>query len=199
MPSNSSISNQSHQVLFDTGLAAGLSPDSILARSPQGKKESDRHTTGLRSRWLHRRCLVCGHSFRVGDEVVILSEGDVVHDMPGLRCLTGNPDKDNQSASNFVGDFFVGLNDAWPMPQDVFVQRLEPGHYLLTPPHGGHERTSCRICGHTFRPSDHVVICPCSPERPKCRAAIHRDTLRQLHCWDEWMRERSKDICLGMS
>ncbi len=47
--------------------------------------------------------------------------------------------------------------------------------------------------------SDHVVICPCSPAKPRCRAAVHRDLLRQLHCWDEWVRMRKDDVCLGMS
>ncbi len=44
----------------------------------------------------------------------------------------------------------------------------------------------CAVCGHTFRPGDQVVICPCDPVSPRCRAAVHRDLLKQIHCWELW-------------
>jgi len=182
--------------LFEAGLAVGLDPD---GQPPGGHSDAvgTRRPTTLRSRWLHRRCLACGHSFRLGDEVALRPDGWVLHDMPGLRCAGGEatmpPDPTAQR------NFFAGLDAAWPLPDDITPLRLEAGHDLLAPPYQGHARASCRICGHTFRPGDQVIICPCSPEAPKCRAAVHRDTLHQLHCWDEWIRERSEPTCLGMS
>ncbi|VFN00072.1 MAG: hypothetical protein BECKG1743D_GA0114223_105433 [Candidatus Kentron sp. G] len=193
---------------FDAGLAAGLSQDAGAEHLSQGKGQQSRLITGLRSHWLHQRCLVCGHSFRPGDEAVPTADGAVIHDMPGLWCadrqrgIRGNDDNldhSNRDNEQMIGEFFIGLHEAWPMPEDVPVIRLEAGHPLLANPGSGRIRTSCRICGHTFRVFDQVVICPCSPLAPKCQCAVHRDTLKQLHCWDEWMRGREGDSCLGMS
>jgi hypothetical protein len=104
--------------------------------------------------------------------------------MPALQCANAQKDS-NPADSAALRDFFAGLNAAWPIPQDIPLIRLEVGHPLLAPPEHGHARASCRVCGHTFRPSDRVVICPCSPDQPKC--------------WDEWVRARKEETCLGMS
>ncbi len=192
---------------FNQGLEAGLDPDSPTTLSTSAEEKEDRPAiTHLRSRWLHQRCRVCGHTFRLGDGVRILKNGSVVHDMPTLSCWEESSESDNADTVQDRNRFFAGLNEAWPMPEDVRLTRLEPGHPLLDPPYQGHARAFCRVCGHTFRPYDHVVICLCEPNTPRCRAAVHRDLLRQLHCWDEWMQriealraEGKKDICLGMS
>lgn len=182
--------------LFDQGLAAGLDPDSSARSCTSIESVADRHAvTTLRSRWLHQRCKTCGHSFRLGDEVLVLQNGEVVHDMPGLRCHGKQIGEICAGSSEYHILFFSGLEAAWPLPDDVSVVRLKPGDPLLAPP----PRQTCRVCGHTFRPDDHVVICPCSPHAPRCQAAVHRDLLRQLHCWDEWVRESKGKICLGMS
>ncbi len=195
------------QTVFEQGLAAGLDPDSP-ARPPTFMEDpGDRKTiTNLRSRWLHQRCKVCGHSFRLSDEVLIRGNGRVVHDMLGLRCGGERAGEDDANESEDRAQFFMGLDAAWPMPADAPVVLLEAGHPLLAPPLQGHSRASCRVCGHTFRPYDQVVVCPCSPHAPRCQAAVHRDLLRQLHCWDEWMRrpkglkrKGENVICLGMS
>lgn len=181
---------------FEAGLAMGLDPDS-QAMGEEGNAGDTQRTTTLRSRWLHRRCSICGHSFRLGDEVVVRTGIGALHDMTGLRCAGGkNADPPDPAIKRL---FFEGLDQAWPMPEGVKIARLEGDHYLLASPHKGHARAACRVCGHTFRPGDHVVICPCSPEVPKCIAAVHRDTLNQLHCWDEWVKARTGDTCLGMS
>jgi len=193
-------------VFFEQGLAAGLDPDSSVPAHTTGESAADRKiVTSLRSRWLYGLCGVCGHNFRLGDEVRILENGSVVHDLPGLRCAGGDAPQDVGGAED-RGRFFKGLATAWPMAADVPVKRLEPGDPLLAPPHQGHARAICRVCGYTFRVGDHVVVCPCSPGEPRCRAAVHRDLLRQLHCWDQWMRRREEliqkgkgEICLGMS
>lgn len=185
---------------FEAGLALGLDPDSTQVKTESDADASQRITT-LRSRWLHRRCSCCGHSFRLGDEVALATNGTVLHDMVGLRCAGGADanasDQDSKQA------FYQGLDEAWPTPASACIERLEGNHYLLAPPRSGLARAACRICGHTFRPGDHVVICPCSPSlnaaERKCVAAVHRDTLNQLHCLDEWEKARSDDTCLGMS
>ncbi len=194
------------QTLFDQGVAAGLDPDSRLAPEQSrlfgsASREQERRVTGMRSPWVYRRCSTCGHSFRLGDEVILGSSGEVVHDMPGLRCApAASPDTPPPTAAwGRYEDFFAGLNQACPLPLDVPVLRLVGEHPLLAPPQRGHARLACRVCGHTFRPSDHVVICPCFPDAPRCVAAIHQDPWRQLYCWDEWRRAGDRNICLGMS
>lgn len=185
---------------FEAGLAAGLDPDSQSAGQGENPADAQQRITTLRSRWLHRRCACCGHSFRLGDEVARGANGGMLHDMYGLRCIGGG----NAAPPNpqMKRDFFTGLDQAWPTPTEIGIERLEEPHPLLAPPDRGHVRSACRVCGHTFRPGDHVVICPCSPsanpEERKCVAAVHRDTLQQLHCWDEWVKAGS-DTCLGMS
>lgn len=185
---------------FEAGLTMGLDPDN---RAPfvgnPGDDNSARRLTTLRSRWLHRRCTVCGHSFRLGDEVTLTPSGGVVHDMPRLRCAEGATTAPDDVAERQA--FFQGLDAAWA--SSTCIERLEDGHYLLAPPQTGRARSTCRVCGHTFRPGDHVVICPCSPSfdpaQRKCIAAVHQDTLNQLHCLAEWEKARSDDTCLGMS
>lgn len=136
----------------------------------------------------------------------MLKHGEVVHDLPGLRCYDGDRAEFDAITPDARARFFAGLEDAWPIQTDVPVKRLEDGDPLLAPPFQGHARATCRVCGYTFRAGDHVVVCPCSPDEPRCRAAVHRDLLRQLHCWDQWMRRREeliregkREICLGMS
>ena len=203
---------------FSIGQAAGLDPDAAGGSEAPISSRARQVTTTLRSRWLHRLCLVCGHTFRPGDVILLLPGGKVVHDMPGLRCdglvTEGHMDGSQPRAGTEGGllpldtteanqAFFAGLAAAWPMPDDVPVLRLEGDHPLLAPPRGGIQRRSCRICGHTFRPMDHVVLCPCSVAakgtRKSCRVAVHRDLLRQLHCWDEWVRGDLRGQCLGFS
>ena len=88
--------------------------------------------------------------------------------------------------------FFKGLAEAWPLPVDVPLVRLEGDHWLLAPPRAGFRRPACRVCGHSFLPLDHVVICPCDPVNPRCRVAVHRDIFRQMHCYDQWVQGKSK-------
>lgn len=153
--------------------------------------EGGRAVTTLQSRWLHRLCPVCGHTFRPGDEVDVAPDGTVRHDGGLLPCAVGHdPDDDHsparESAPAELADFFTGLHESWPPPDDLPVRRLEEGDSLLDPPIHGFRRHTCAVCAHTLRPLDHVIICPCSPDRPLCAVAIHRDLLRGLHCWSAW-------------
>jgi len=140
-------------------------------------------TTNLYSPWLCDLCSICGHSFRVGDRVVVESGGAAKHCSSALPCAGGvsevPPDPE-------VNGFFRGLSEAWLPQHDVPVVRLEEGHDLVASPEGGFRRHTCAVCGHTFRRHDHVVICPCSPHAPKCPSAVHRDIIHGLLCYDGW-------------
>ncbi len=185
---------------FSAGLAAGLDPDASYQTSAALKSEPQHLTTTLRSRWLHRLCPVCKHTFRPGDDVLLQAGNKVVHDLPGLRCASS---EQAESTADVTANkaFFEGLEHAWPLPEDVPVIQLEPGHWLLAPPraHSRFSRHACRVCGHSFRAGDRVVICPCDPVKPRCRVAVHRDILQQNHCWDQWQAGDSRDQCLAMT
>ena len=131
---------------FSAGLAVGLDPDSASGSELAAENRPQRTLTSLRSRWLHRLCPVCGHTFRPGDEVLVSPDGQVVHDLPGLRCHSGH----TEAAAGQVQAqaFFVGLAEAWPLPADVPLMRLKGDHWLLAPPRAGFRRPACRVCGH---------------------------------------------------
>jgi hypothetical protein len=82
------------------------------------------------------------------------------------------------------------------LPTDVPLLRLTGEHWLLAPPRAGFRRHACRVCGHTCRPLDQVVICPCDPLQPCCRVAVHRDMFKQLYCYDHW-RQGADPRCLA--
>lgn len=175
---------------FSLGLRTGLDPDA----AEHGAPINGHAITSLRSRWLHGCCKVCGHTFRPGDEVFVRDSGQVVHDMPGLRC--NGSEAGNAEDSGGQSAFYRGLAEAWPMPDDVPLIQLREGHWLLAPPRAGLRRHACRVCGHSFRPMDHVVLCPCTPNAPRCRVAVHRDLIRQMHCYDQWLNG-SQNRCLA--
>ncbi len=41
-------------------------------------------------------------------------------------------------------------------------------------------RTTCHVCGHTFRTDDIVAGCPCVPP---CSAKFHEDVFANMNCW----------------
>ena len=180
---------------FEAGLAGGL--DEAAAAIVEGVA-----VTGLRSRWLHRLCARCGHSFRVGDRVRVGEDGAAVHDMPGLCVPAGiGAETISEAVSADRRAFLTAMEAVCSPPRLVPTLRLEPGHPLLASPSPGLRRAYCRICGHTFRLLEQVVICPCDPDEPRCRVAVHRDAARQLHCWDDWLRahpDAGSRPCLGL-
>jgi len=172
---------------FELGLSAGADPlnAATIAGGPA-------HTT-LDSAWLHQRCPLCSHTFRIGDRVV--SErvpGKITHTGAGSRCdIAGNDTRQVES----LREFFRGLVDRVPAAERAIVRYLLPGDELLAPPIHGFTRSQCAVCGHTLRPFDSVVICPCSPDQQRCRTAIHHDPSRGIQCWLDWKSEITQDYC----
>jgi hypothetical protein len=166
---------------LEAELAAG--EESALDPANETIAIGGKATTTLQSPWLHLRCKVCGHTFRPGDAVEVGQGGRVVHATAELPCH-------GKGATSWINpeatEFFRGLDEAWPPPAGLAVYRLEVGHFLTAPPRAGFRRRTCAVCGHTFRPQDHVVLCPCFPQSPRCQVGIHRDPVHGLHCYDEW-------------
>jgi hypothetical protein len=174
-----SVAQPNLLTLFNDGVTGVLDPtnNDAIALGGQG-------TTTLSSYWLHQKCSVCSHTFRLGDEVYISEDKTVRHNSALLPCAQG---KVNSSAvSEETSAFFAGLDSAWPPPKDIPIMRLELENELLAPPLAGFQRHTCAVCGHTLRLNDHVVICPCSPHKPRCQIAVHRDLIHGLHCFDAW-------------
>lgn len=171
---------ESGELLRQLRLGEAAAMDPTNAEAVQG----GRAVTTLQSRWLHLRCRTCGHTFRTGDAVEIAADGSVRHRSAELPCAGGVAGSDPGSPT--ITAFFAGIDEAWPPPRDLPVRRLVPGDLLLSPPRGGFRRRACAVCGHTFRPHDHVIFCPCEPGSSSCLIAIHRDPVHGLHCWEDW-------------
>ena len=164
---------------FDKGIEAALDKKNKFALLAGGAA-----TTEKQSRWLSQRCSVCLHTFRLGDVVMIDVDGSVRHDMDLLPCARVQATDQPVPASDQVESFFAGIDSVWPTPPEVI--HLAPTHILVARPKGAFRRRKCVVCGHTLRPHDSVLICPCDPARPRCQAAVHRDVLHGLPCWEAW-------------
>lgn len=170
---------------FQSGIAVAMDPLNDFAITHGGKA-----VTTLSSYWLHRVCPTCQHTFRLGDEVEIGNDGVVRHRSVLLPCTKDAPEE--MVLHQETAEFFMGMDETWPPPADMPVHRLFEGHELLAPPLNNFRRHTCAVCGHTLRPHDHVIICPCSPENPHCLTAIHRDPLHGLHCYEAWNPRANK-------
>ncbi len=140
--------------------------------------------TTLRSHWLHLLCSVCGHTFRPDDPVHIDEHRVARHAGSVLGCAKEQPHEAASGAE--IEDFFRGLHQGRPRHTQAAGERLAGKHPLLAPPRNGFKRHTCAVCGHTLRPGDTVVTCPCRPGQPMCLVAIHRDPVRGLNCWSVW-------------
>ncbi|OIJ99913.1 hypothetical protein BIV25_08695 [Streptomyces sp. MUSC 14] len=184
---------------FERGLQRGDNPQVAGADGPA--------STTLDSRWLGtwrrpgsaRRapCRVCGHTFRLDDTVYLrhAEDGrlaDVTHHLRNLPCsgeapgASGPPDPGAQAA------FFHGVDDTDPRPDTLHTVRLMPDDPVLGRPG---RRNACFVCTHTFRLFETVVVCPCSPEAPGCRKAVHQDPARGLGCFEQWRSELTVKQC----
>jgi hypothetical protein len=172
---------------FKLGLEGALDPANASAVSGGSR------VTTLLSHWLHWNCPKCEHTFRPGDQVEIDSDGTVLHQSPLLPCARGGTAE--TAPTVILSEFFAGLDSSWPPPPDMEIIRLEEGHFLLAPPHAEFQRHRCWVCGHTLRLHDSVVRCPCSPKKPLCAVAIHRDPIHGLHCLNSWNPQGTLKHC----
>jgi hypothetical protein len=199
--------DRSHHAMdpTDTPLRAAFDLGLATARDPANRAavRGSLAVTTLDSPWLYRPCPVCAHSFRVGDPVQIGVQGGadrlVRHHSPQLPCTGEAVAAATRPAE--LAAFIKGLDITWPPPAGLDLHCLAPGHPLLAAPRGGFGRHTCAVCGHTLRPHDQVVICPCRPSAPMpmCRIAIHRDPLHGLSCWDAWCPDGRAHHCLATS
>ncbi|MBO0819815.1 MAG: hypothetical protein J2P26_03075 [Nocardiopsaceae bacterium] len=186
------------------GISAGLEPRATFA---------DDTATGVvvtrSSSWWNRTlCKTCGHTFRRGDRALVDSAArTVVHLVPGLACGTGLDRGTGPSGTDPAGptaaappgatgdrdEFTEGLLATWPA--NVALARIAAGDWRVPRPGGRKTVPACLYCGHTFRPGEYVVICPCQPGQPACETAVHRDPAAGLPCWDRWRPAGKLSVC----
>jgi hypothetical protein len=159
--------------------------------------------TRISSWWNHLQCRRCGHTFRRGDMVrVDQAARTVEHLVPGLRC--GLP-ADAAGGVDEIAGFREGLMSTWPVPAGPRMRRLEPDDWRIPEGPGDlRDANVCLHCGHTFRPGEYVVVCPCQPEQPStggppraaaCGRAVHRDPAAGLCCWESWQPDGVVTVC----
>lgn len=145
--------------------------------------------------WNGTYCRTCGHTFRRGDRVLVTSPTRAVqHLVPGLECGT-DPEPSPDPGTAERNDLAAGLLACWPTSAPE--SQLAPDDWRIPRPGTRADRRPpvCLYCGHTFRAGEYVVICPCTPERPACGAAVHRDPAAGLPCWDRWHPEGDLLVC----
>ncbi|MDJ0837765.1 MAG: hypothetical protein QNK37_14715 [Acidobacteriota bacterium] len=175
---------------FEVGIAEAMDPSGVI--TTPGENQVTTHA----STWVYDTCITCGHSFRVGDEVQIDEQGAVRHHSALLPCAgDGKSAELGEEARTVLKEFFEGLDEVRPPPKHLPIIRLEDGHLLTAPPLGQMKRRGCAFCGHTFRPGDHVIVCPCNPGDPRCILAIHRDPMHGLNCWETWNPGSALEYC----
>lgn len=176
---------------FRRGLGAALDPETEAAMAHEG-----RALTTKDSWWVHTICAdpACKHTFRKGDEVLLDGEGQVRHCSALLPCAGELTESADQSEA--LTQFYAGMNAAWPPPADLRVERLGVDHCLVRL-HPGFPRRTCFVCGHTLRPNDQVIVCPC--HQPECQVAIHRDPEHGMNCLDVWRPDQKTSSCPATS
>jgi hypothetical protein len=173
---------------LDSGIELGLDPQPIPDAGGDGVR-----TTSPTSWWNHGFCGTCGHSFRRGDRVLVDQRARTVkHLVPNLTCGTvpGDPEP---ADGDELAEFASGLLSTWPAGVPVIRltatdPRIPRGPRVTKPP-------VCLYCGHSFRPGEYVVVCPCSRDDPVCGTAIHRDPAIGLICWEQWRPSGGVTIC----
>jgi hypothetical protein len=179
------------EAALNLGTRLGLDPQPALAQD---------HADGVVvtrswSWWNGVRCRTCGHTFRRGDRALVVAAARTVqHLVPGLVCGTDpRPGADRGTAEQ--DELAAGLLATWPA--DVPISRLAPDDWRIPRPgrRGSTYPPACLYCGHSFRAGEYVVICPCAPRLQACGAAVHRDPVAGLPCWDSWRPEGELAVC----
>jgi hypothetical protein len=125
----------------------------------------------------------------------------VFHLDPRLDCArsaeTGSTADAEPAAdvSAQLRDFASGLATTWPPDADVPLSVLGEDDWRVTRPPEPMERARCLFCAHTFRAGEQVVTCPCRPQDAACGAAVHRDPVAGLVCWESWHPGGEVEIC----
>lgn len=178
---------------LELGISVGREPQAAFTE----EKVSGPVITRSSSWWNKQRCKTCGHTFRRGDRALVDAAARTVqHLVPGLDCGIDPDDPDASAADGGLGDreaFAAGLLSTWPA--NVPISAIKPTDWRIPRPGRAQAVPTCLYCGHTFRPGEHVVICPCQPDKQACGVAVHRDPASGSPCWDRWQPTGKMTVC----
>jgi len=143
-----------------------------------------------------RTCDVCRHTFRVGDTVLVNQRDNdqppqVRHHSYELPCsgeIVAGKAIDEESAARF----YAAVDDHNPLKEGEIAIRLRPGNALVA---DLPLRARCAGCGHTLRPFEVVVLCPCDIVKPRCRLPVHHDPARGSDCLANWLLGSTPEHC----
>jgi hypothetical protein len=176
---------------FERGRIGGRDPANAAGDGPA--------RTTANSFWVvegRRTCQVCRHTFRVGDMVLVEHGGGgqpplVRHHSHQLPCsgevVAAEPIDEDRAAR-----FYAAVDEQNPLKQGEIAVRLRPGDPLVA---DLPLRARCAGCGHTLRPFEVVVLCPCDLAMPRCRLPVHHDPSRGLDCLDNWLLGKTPEHC----
>jgi len=155
-------------------------------RDPVNTGRDGEAVTTADSVWLADFCEECGHTFRQGDRVLVRYGPPltVLHHTAALPCSGLVAGGNTTGADDRTQAFHQALDTANPPPAGMSAVRLAHGHPLLV---SVRPRLHCAFCSKTFRPYEMAVVCPCSPDDPKCGLGVHRDPGRGNDCYDAWV------------
>jgi len=171
---------------FEYGRRRGRDPVNSGADGPA--------VTSADSLWLADYCPECGHTFRKGDRVFVQYGPPlyVRHHSGALPCSGLVEQHDEEEDDERARQFHRALDDANPPPPGTIAVRLVPGHPLLV---DVKPRLACAFCSKTFRPFEQALLCPCSPDKPKCNLGVHRDPGKGNDCFDAWVSNGGLTRC----
>ncbi|CAL9565655.1 hypothetical protein SUDANB95_04684 [Actinosynnema sp. ALI-1.44] len=139
-------------------------------------------------------CPVCRHTFRVNDRVHVqhaTADGGarVVHASEELPCH-GDATVGQRDDPALATEFYAAIDRLDALNQ--VAQRLNPGSWMVA---NLPKRVRCAGCGHSLRPFEAVVLCPCDETAPKCKLPVHHDPARGLDCRDRWLLNKKLAHC----
>ncbi|WP_309111536.1 hypothetical protein [Saccharothrix sp.] len=139
-------------------------------------------------------CPVCRHTFRINDRVHVqhaTADGAarVVHAGEELPCH-GDAAVGQQDDPAMTAEFYAAIDKLDALNQ--VAKRLKPTSWMVA---DLPKRVRCAGCGHSLRPFEAVVLCPCDETAPKCKLPVHHDPARGLDCRDRWLLNKKLVHC----
>lgn len=156
-----------------------------FARGREPERESGAVQVTARSLVTGKVCPRCGHSFRIGELVMI---GGLENDTLTAEHADGCPSaavRATPREREVQHTFTAVLKALFPSEAGGSPSRLNAkclGLGLAYHPH----RRRCMLCAHTLRIGERVVLCPCGRDPVACGNSLHDDPARGLDCLTTW-------------
>lgn len=156
-----------------------------FARGREPERESGAVQVTARSLVTGERCPRCGHSFRLGEEVVVRGlENDVLVAQHAAGCPSAAV-RASPREREVQRTFTEVLKTLFPSEGGGRPTRLTAACMGLGEEYDPRRR-HCMLCKHTLRIGERVVLCPCGRDPGDCGNPLHDDPARGLNCLQVW-------------